>query len=81
MEAIFQELARLRDDLVDMRLLVEEGFLQPPEIGKGRIVQAQAPIGADQRHAFMEIVKRFALHAGDLVEGALQLDFIGGVLV
>ena len=75
------QLAARFDDVIDMRLAVEEFGIERPEAREGRIVELEAPVGSEQRDALAQIVERLALHADHFIVAALELDFLGGILI
>ena len=68
-------------EALDVRLLFEEGGVEVPVPGEGRIEELEAPVGPEEGNALVEIVEGLALHADELVVAALQLDLARGILV
>ena len=62
-----QRLAGARD-LVDVRAIAQRRRVESPQLGEGGIEQFHPPVGAERRHAFLERLKRFALHMGEGVD-------------
>ena len=70
------------DDVGDMRLVGgEEGAVDVEDRGEGRIVEPEAPVGAEHRHAFAQVIEGLALDAAQRGDLALQLQPLGDVLV
>src|SRR5665213_2073650 len=63
-----------------MRLASEIAVRQPPHFREQRIVQHQPPIGAEDRHAFIQRVERGFLDLGKKIEGGFQLQFLADIL-
>ena len=79
--AIVVERTHPLDDIADMRLPLEIGFGQRPDLSVTRIMQLQPPIAAKQRNALIEVVERLALHLDQGVVRAFQSQPVGDVLV
>ena len=79
--AVVVELAALGDDLVDVRPLVERAARQPPDLRQRRVVQLEAAVGLEHRHAFLEAVEGLALRIDEGVVAALQREPLGHVVV
>jgi hypothetical protein len=78
---VVAQLAALGHDLVDVRPLVEGAARQPPDLGERRVVQLEAPVGLEHRHALLEAVERLALGVDEGVVAALQGEPLGHVVV
>ena len=75
-----QRLAGARD-LVDVRAGAQDGRVEAPERGEGRIEQLHAPVGAERRHALLERVERLALHVGERVDLRGERVALRGVVI
>ncbi len=69
------------DQLADMRLAFELFLVERPDGGVGGIGKFQAAVGAEDRNAFIEVVDGLALHAGERVVGAFEVEALGDVFI
>ena len=74
---IIVERPRQGDEFVDMGLLCERAVRNVPEGFTRRIEKLQAPVGAENRNAFLEAVERLALGADERVVLPLEREPLG----
>ena len=65
---------------LDVRPLIEHLRIEQPHASEGRIEEAQAPIAAEHRHCFGEIVEGFTLHADQRIIAAHEFEAFGHVV-
>ncbi len=64
-----------------MKVLAVACVACEPQFLEGGVVELEAPVRAEQRHRLGKVVERFALRVEQLVVAALELVFLGKVLV
>ncbi len=64
-----------------MRLALEIGLGQRPDLAVARIVQLEPSIAAEQRNTLVQIVERLALHLDQGVVRAFESQPVGDVLI
>ena len=74
-----QQRAAHREHFGKARLALQHDRVEAPEFGECLVEELQPAIRAKHRKGFGQVVDRGALHAGQLVEAALQRDLVGDV--